>query len=279
MTYEQITYAVSDCIGTITLNRPEARNGFTTQMADELAAAIRTAGKDDGVRVVVLAGAGENFCVGADLAGAELEVPDAASNSGKWTEPASRVTRPMFELEKPLIAAVRGAAIGVGSTMILPADFRVASTDSRFGFVFSRRGIYPEGASTWFLPRIVGLGHAADWMISGRIIAVDEALRCGLVSEIHAPEDVLTRAQELARELVARTAPVSIAVIRRALLHMSGQASPEAAFDLDSQLIASCYTNSDAKEGITSFMEKRPPAFNGTVNEDQPAFLPWHSAD
>lgn len=279
MTYEQINYEVSQRIGTITLNRPKARNGFTTQMADELASAIRTAGQDDGVRVVVLTGAGDNFCVGADLSGAELQVPGAEATSGSWIEPATRVTRPMFELEKPLIAAVQGAAIGVGSTMILPADFRIASTHSRFGFVFSRRGIYPEGGSTWFLPRIVGLGHATDWMISGRIIAADEALRCGLINKVYPPEQVLEKAQELAQELVARTAPVSTAVIRRALLHMSGEVSPEAAFELDSQLIASCYASADATEGIASFMQKRPPAFTGRVSRDQPDFLPWHKVD
>ncbi|AXH96283.1 enoyl-CoA hydratase-related protein [Ornithinimicrobium avium] len=276
MNYEQITYAVADRIATITLDRPQARNGYTIQMADELADAVRRAGADDDVRVLVLTGAGDDFCVGADLSGGTLDVTDGADD-GAWVEPATRATRPMFALEKPVIAAVRGAAVGVGSTMILAADFRFASTDSRFGFVFARRGIYPEGGSTWFLPRIVGLGAALDWMVTGRLVPAEEALAKGLVTAVHPPDEVLDRAYDLAREIVASTSAVSVAVIRQALLQMSALDSPEAAFDLDSKLIASCAGSPDAKEGVMSFLERRQARFPGRVGSDQPAFLPWHA--
>jgi enoyl-CoA hydratase/carnithine racemase len=275
MAYEEILYSVEDRIATITLNRPLARNGYTVKMADELGDALTKAGQDDDVQVVVLTGAGDNFCVGADLSGGELKVAEGSDGSD-WVEPATRATRPMFNLEKPVIAAIRGAAVGVGSTMILPADYRIASTDSRFGFVFSRRGLYPEGGSTWFLPRLVGMGKASDWMISGRIIPADEALAAGLVSALCAPDEVLDRAYELARELIATTAPVSTAVIRQALFRMSALDSPEGAFLLDSQLIGGLGESADAMEGVISFLEKRPPEFTATVSKGQPDFLPWH---
>jgi len=275
MAYEQISYRVEDRIATLTLQRPDARNGYTVQMADELAAALVVADEDDDVRVVVLTGAGTDFCVGADLSGGGLDVSSPDGDDGAWVEPATRVTRPMFNLTKPVIAAVRGAAVGVGSTMLLPADYRLASTDSRFGFVFSRRGLYPEGGSTWFLPRLVGMGRAMDWMVSGRLIDADEALAAGLVHSLHAPDDVLDRAYELAGELIAKTAPVSTAVIRQALYRMSALDSPEPAFVLDSQLIASCASNADTVEGVVAFLQRRAPEFTLTVSKDLPDFLPW----
>ena len=271
MDYAEITYEVAERIATLTLNRPEARNGYTIRMADELADALARANTDRDVRVVVLTGAGETFCVGADLSAGGFAPPDAED----WIEPATRVCRPMFAMDKPVITAVRGAAVGVGSTMLLPADYRLAGTDARFGFVFSRRGIFPEGGSTWFLPRLVGLGRALDWMLSGRLISADEALAAGLVHQVHEPTEVLDRAYELARELIAKTAPVSAAVIRQALYRMSTYDSPEPAFRLDSRLIAGLVTSADAVEGVMSFFEKRPPAFPGVVPDDLPDFLPW----
>lgn len=275
MDYALITYAVSERIVTLTLNRPQARNGYTGEMADELADALHRADIDDEIRVVVLTGAGKDFCVGADLSRGRLTPSAADADEGTWVEPATRVTRPMFNLVKPVIAAVRGAAVGVGSTMILPADFRIAATDSRFGFVFTRRGIYPEGGSVWFLPRLVGMGRAQDWMISGRLIGAEEALAAGLVSAVYEPDKVLDKAYELARELIEKTAPVSTAIIRQALFRMSALDSPEASFALDSQLIASCADNPDTTEGIASFLEHRPPDFTGVISEGQPDFLPW----
>jgi enoyl-CoA hydratase/carnithine racemase len=271
--YAEITYEVAEHIATLTLNRPDARNGYTVRMADELADALGRANADEDVRVVVLTGAGETFCVGADLSAGGFAPPDAED----WIEPATRVCRPLFNMDKPVIAAVRGAAVGVGSTMLLPADYRLAGSDARFGFVFSRRGIFPEGGSTWFLPRLVGLGRAMDWMLSGRLIPADEALAAGLVHAVHEPDEVLERAYELARELVTKTAAVSAAVIRQALYRMSAYDSPEPAFRLDSRLIAGIGTSPDAIEGVMSFFEKRSPAFPGVVPTDLPDFLPWRA--
>lgn len=275
MSYEHISYAVADRIATVTLNRPGARNGFTVQMSNELADAFTAAATDDDVRVVILTGAGTDFCVGADLSGGSLEMTDEDPTDPEWEEPATRVVRPIFRLNKPVIAAMRGAAVGVGSTMVLAADFRLASTDSRFGFVFGRRGIYPEGGSAWFLPRLVGLGRAMDWMVSGRLINADEALAAGLVTSLHDPEAVLDAAYALAAELIERTAPISIAVIRRMLFRLSALESPEASFALESKLIASCGTNPDSLEGVVSFLERRSPSFTGVISKDLPDFLPW----
>ena len=275
MSYQHIRSSISDRVATLELHRPEARNGFTVTMADELADALEAADANEDVRVVVLTGAGKDFCVGADLSGKSLEVMNAETLERGWVEPATRVTRRMFALRKPVIAAIRGAAVGVGSTMILPADFRLAAKDSRFGFVFSRRGIYPEAGSSWFLPRIVGMGRALDWMVSGRLIPAEEALGAGLVKSLHEPEALLDAAYALARELVETTAPVSVAVIRQELYRMSALPSPEPAFALDSQLIASLGQNADALEGVMSFLQKRPAKFPRTVGEDLPSFLPW----
>ena len=275
MTYGHITYAVADRIATITLNRPDARNGFTIQMSDELHDAITRAGADDDVRVVVLTGTGKDFCVGADLSGGSLENTAEDTTAPDWEEPATRVVRPIFQLNKPLIAALRGAAVGVGSTMVLAADFRLASTDSRFGFVFGRRGIYPEGGSAWFLPRLVGLGRALDWFVSGRLIDADEALRSGLVTALYEPDEVLDRAYELAHELIERTAPVSVAVMRQMLFRLSSLDSPEPSFALESKLIASCADNPDSLEGVVSFLQRRAPEWTGVISKDLPDFLPW----
>lgn len=275
MSYQHIRSSVADRVATLELHRPEARNGFTITMADELEHALGAADANEDVRVVVLTGAGRDFCVGADLSGSSFEAANAHIPESGWVEPATRVTRRMFNLRKPIIAAIRGAAVGVGSTMILPADFRLAAKDSRFGFVFSRRGIYPEAGSSWFLPRLVGMGRALDWMVSGRLIPADEALAAGLVKSLHEPAALLDAAYALARELVENTAPVSVAVIRQALYRMSAQPSPEPAFALDSQLIASLGENADAVEGVMSFLQKRPAKFTRTVEQDLPAFLPW----
>ncbi len=267
-----MSYSVEDRIATVTLNRPTARNGYTVRMADELAAAFDDADRDDGVRVVVLTGSGTDFCVGADLSG---DTPDVSPTGEEWDEPAGRCSMRMFAMNKPVIAALRGAAVGAGSTIILPADYRLAATDSRFGFVFSRRGLYPEGASTWFLPRLVGLGRAMDWMVSGRVFDAAEALAAGLVHQVHAPEEVLGKAYELARELIEKTAPVSTAVIRQMLYRMSPLDSPYPVQRLDSRLIAGCATSRDAVEGVVSFLQRRPPEWTETVTENLPDYLPW----
>jgi enoyl-CoA hydratase/carnithine racemase len=270
---EHVRYAVEDRIATVTLDRPEARNGYTVQMSDELASAFDEADRDPTVRVVVLTGAGKDFCVGADLSAGGLDLPD--SETEQWDEPAGRCSLRIFTMNKPVIAAIHGAAVGAGSTIILPADYRLASTDARFGFVFSRRGLYPEGASTWFLPRLVGLGRAMDWMVSGRVFDAAEALAAGMVHSLHEPDEVLDRAYELARDLIRNTAPVSVAVIRQMLYRMSPVESPFSVQRLDSRLIAGTVTSPDAMEGILSFLQRRDPQWTGEVPKDLPPFLPW----
>jgi enoyl-CoA hydratase/carnithine racemase len=268
---EHVSYQVEDRIATVTLNRPAARNGYTVQMSDELAEAFDRADRDENVRVAVLTGAGDDFCVGADLSGGALDLsPDES-----WDEPAGRCSMRIFAMNKPVIAAIRGAAVGAGSTIILPADYRLAATDARFGFVFSRRGLYPEGASTWFLPRLVGLGRAMDWMVSGRVFGAEEALAAGMVHRLYEPDEVLARAYDLARELIVKTAPVSVAVIRQMLYRMSPLDSPLPVQRMDSRLIASCATSQDAMEGVLSFLQRRDPRWTGTVATDLPPYLPW----
>ncbi|ASR36824.1 enoyl-CoA hydratase [Prauserella marina] len=273
--YAEITYAVADRIATITLNRPKARNGYTIRMADELAAAFDRADADDDVRVVVLAAEGTDFSVGADLSGGGFDFDAEAGPDPHWQEPAGRCSRRVFLMNKPVIAAIQGASIGGGLTITLPADYRLAASNARFGFVFVRRGIYPEGASAWFLPKLVGLGKAMDWMISGRVFGVDEALAAGLVHSVHEPEELLGAAYELAADLASGTAPVSVAVTRQLLYRMSNLDSPFPVHEVDSRLIASIAKNPDAVEGVLSFLQKRPPRFQLRASTDQPDFLPW----
>ncbi|MGC7094884.1 enoyl-CoA hydratase-related protein [Amycolatopsis lurida] len=273
--YTDITYEVSDRIATITLNRPEARNGYTVRMADELGDAFDRADHDDQVRVVVLTGAGDNFSVGADLSQGGFDFDAEKGPDPEWQEPAGRCSKRVFTMNKPVIAAIRGAAIGGGITITLSADYRLASSDARFGFVFVRRGIYPEGASAWFLPRLVGMGTAMDWMISGRVFGAEEALQAGLVQRVHEPGELLDKAYELARELIETTAPVSVAVTRQLLYRMSSADSPFPVHEVDSKLIGGLSANPDAVEGVLSFLQKRPPEFKLRVPEDIPGHLPW----
>ncbi|MGC5331166.1 enoyl-CoA hydratase-related protein [Micromonospora sp. DT62] len=274
-TYREIVYSVSDRIATVSLNRPEERNGYTLRMADELAHAFDRADRDDDVRVVVLTGTGEHFCAGLDPSVTEFDTPD--DPEAEWAEPAGRCSMRIFAMNKPVIAAIRGAAVGAGATIILPADYRLAATDARFGYVFSRRGIYAEGASTWFLPRLVGMGRALDWMISGRAFDAAEALSAGLVHSVHEPEHLLDKAYQLARTIIATTAPVSVAVIRQMLYRTSALDSPYPAHRLDSRLSAEALTSADAREGFDSFRQRRAPAFPGRVSSDLPDHLPWRS--
>ncbi|CAA9229457.1 MAG: Enoyl-CoA hydratase [uncultured Corynebacteriales bacterium] len=273
--YQQITYDVADRIATVSLNRPEARNAFTTRMAGELVDAFDRADADDEVGAVVFTAAGPHFCTGLDLS------DDGLTDAGGpgWEEPAGRCSLRVFRMNKPVIAAVRGAAVGAGSTIVLSADYRLAATDTKFGFVFSRRGIYAEGASTWFLPRLVGIGTALDWLVSGRAFDAEEALAAGLAHSVHQPDDLLPRARELAAAIIARTAPVSVAVIRQMVWRMSPLDSPEPVHRLDSRLAAAALTSADAKEGFASFAGRRDPAFPGTVGRDLPDFLPWAGSD
>ncbi|HKN52724.1 MAG TPA: enoyl-CoA hydratase-related protein [Amycolatopsis sp.] len=277
--YAEITYAVADRIATVTLNRPEARNGYTIRMADELGDAMDRADRDEDVRVVVLTGAGKDFSVGADLSQGGFDFDPATGPDAAWQEPAGRCSKRIFTMNKPVIAALHGAAVGGGITITLSCDYRLASADSRFGFVFTRRGIYPEGASAWFLPRLVGMGTALDWMISGRIFDAEEALRTGLVHRVHPTGTVLDEAYKLAKEIAETTAPVSVAVTRQLLYRMASAPSPFPVHELDSKLIGGLGSSPDAVEGVLSFLQKRPPSFGMRVGEDLPPYLPWVAED
>jgi enoyl-CoA hydratase/carnithine racemase len=273
---EQITTEVSDGILTITLNRPDRLNAWTPTMAGELMEAFDQADADDDVRVVIITGAGRGFCAGADLQrGGETfdyrarENPDAPprDNGGMFT-------LRIFECTKPVIAAVNGPAVGVGATMTLPMDIRLAAEEARFGFVFARRGIVPEAASSFFLPRVVGISRAMEWVATGRVFSAAEALEGGLVRSIHPAGELLDAARALGREIAENTAPVSVALARRMMWSMLGARHPMDAHRADSQAMFSRGQSEDVREGVTSFLEKRPAAFPDRVSEGLPDVLP-----
>lgn len=287
--FTDVTYEVRDGVATVMLARPEARNGYTVRMGHELASAMRLSDSDDDVRVVVLGAQGSDFCVGADLSAGGFESVDGSgSGTGDapglddpehpdFVEPAGRCTREMATMTTPVIAAVQGRAVGAGSTVILPADIRVAAEDAKFGYVFTRRGIVAEGASSWWLPRIVGLPRATEWLVTGRVISATEALEAGLVTRLVPVDDVLATAREIAEEIAAATAPVAVALTKRMLQEVSHAESPADAHAVDSAIIAHALTSPDAIEGVTSFFEKRTPSFPGKVSTDLPTGIPWPS--
>jgi len=273
--FDTITYQVAQHKAAITLNRAEARNGFTLTMANELNVALAEADRDDTVRVVILRAVGEHFCVGMDMS-SEPSLEDTTDPS--WDEPATRVARPITNLNKPVIAAIQGAAVGVGISMTLPADFRLAAEDARFGFVFARRGVMPEAGSLWFLPHLVGLAKAKEWMISGRIFGASEALQAGLITSVHPRSELWAAADALATDIATNVAPVSAAVIRRGLTAMLAKGSPEAAFAVDRKTIPYAFASSDMTEGVSAFLQKRPPQFDGVAREVVPRFT-WLDFD
>jgi enoyl-CoA hydratase/carnithine racemase len=281
--FETLLYAVEDGIATITLNRPEKLNAFTARMMKELIEVFDVTDGDDAVRVVIVTGAGRAFCAGADLSGGgatfDRTNPQALEREeGKvgdiYRDGGGRVVLRMYESLKPIIAAVNGAAVGVGVTMQLPMDIRLASTDAKFGFVFARRGITPEACSSWFLPRLVGLQTALEWCFTGRVFGAQEALDRGLVRSLHAPEDLLPAAKALAREIADNTAPVSVALSRQLLWRMAGADHPMEAHKADSRAIQSRGAAGDAKEGVSSFLEKRAPVYPDKVSADLPDIWP-----
>jgi enoyl-CoA hydratase/carnithine racemase len=281
--FETLLYAVEDGIATITLNRPEKLNAFTAKMMVEMIAAFDLTDADDAVRVVIVTGAGRAFCAGADLSGGgatfDRTNPQALEREeGKvgdlYRDGGGRVTLRIFQSLKPVIAAVNGAAVGVGVTMQLPMDIRLASTDAKFGFVFAKRGITPEAASSWFLSKVVGLSTALEWCYTGRVFPASEALERGLVRSVHAPEDLLPAARALAREIADNTAPVSVALTRQMLWRMAGADHPMEAHKADSRAIQSRGSSADAKEGVSSFLEKRPAHYPNKVSTDLPDIWP-----
>ena len=272
-TYTQISYDVTDRILILTLSRPDRLNAFTVTMRDELLDAFDRADADDDVRVVIVTGAGRGFCAGADLAagGSTFDyrvrggTADEAPRDG-----GGQVSLRIFSALKPVIAAINGAAVGVGVTMTLPMDIRLASDDARFGFVFTRRGITPEAVSSWFLPRLVGPSRAAEWLYSGRVFTATEALDGGLVRSVHPPDELLPAALELAREIADNAAPVSVALSRRLMWQMLATPSPYDAHVADSRAIHLRGQSADVREGIESFLEKRPARFPDGVSAGLP---------
>jgi len=279
MTYEQIRYDVDAAIATITLHRPEKLNAFTGQMMRELIDAFERADRDDAVRVVIVTGAGRAFCAGADLSGGS-----GTFDHAHGTEPPSidehrdgggLLTLRIFESKKPVIAAINGPAVGVGITMTLPMDVRIAAAGAKIGFVFARRGIVPEACSSWFLPRIVGISRAAEWVYTGRVFDAEEARAAGLVSKVVAADAVVETARGLAREIADNTSAMSVALSRQLLWRMLGADQPMEAHKVDSRCIYWMGQSPDAHEGVASFLEKRPPRFTLRPSSDMPPFYPW----
>ena len=276
MDFETITYEVADRVLTITLNRPDRLNAFTAQMGCDLIAAFDAADADDDVRVVIVTGAGPAFCAGADLRGRgeTFDWRDVQTEDAVPRDTGGVVSLRIFSSLKPVIAAINGPAVGVGITMTLPMDIRIAAVDAKIGFVFARRGIVPEACSSWFLPRIVGISQALEWVATGRLFEAKEALDGGLLRSTHRSHKLLDVARELAAEIADNTAPVSVALGRRLLWDMLGAPHPMDAHRADSRAMFSRGQSADAREGVTSFLEKRPAVFSDKVSDGLPDIYP-----
>ena len=287
MSYEHITYETDGAIATITLNRPDKLNAYTAIMGRELEDAFNQADRDDVVRVIIVTGAGRGFCAGADISGGASAFDTKSGNTAMFqsaspsgspsgSEAAGKAKRvgfveAIFNCRKPSIAAFNGPAVGVGLTLALPMDIKIASSAARFGFIFARRGLVPEAGSAWFLPRLVGLNQALRWCLSGRVFGADEAKEGGLVSEVVAPEQLLSRAREIAAEMIENAAPVSLALTRQMLWGYSGMAHPFELMKIDGPLSLELGSGPDVKEGVSAFLEKRKPNFPGKVSKHMPA--------
>ena len=270
-TYEHIELEIADGIATIWMNRPDKMNAFTELMRYEIIDALDHTDADDDVRAVIFTGRGRAFCAGADLSSGEGTFSrggsDIMGRNGVPRDGGGTVSLRIYESKKPVIGAINGAAVGVGVTMTLPMDIRLASTAAKFGFVFSRRGIVPEAASSWFLPRLVGISRAMEWVASGEVFPAEEAMAGGLVRSVHEPDDLLPAAYALARRLTESSSPVSIAVARKMMWRMLGADHPMAAHKVDSRGILERGRSEDVKEGINSFFEKRAPQFPDKVSD------------
>lgn len=292
--YETIDYAVADKVLTITLNRPDRLNAFNMAMCEELIAAFDRADADDEVAAIIVTGAGRAFCAGADLAAgaatfdfdshsvepADHSTPIRADGSVDYDHPAvrdagGRVSLRIFASLKPVIGVINGPAVGIGLTMTLPMDMRIAADEARFGFVFTRRGIVPEAASSWFLPRLVGISRALEWTTTGRLFGAAEALAGGLVRSVHPTAEALEAGKAIAREIADNTAPVSVALTRQMMWRGLTQTHPMEAHRIESRLFYSRGRSADAKEGVMSFLEKRPPVYPGKTGTDMPELFPW----
>ena len=282
--FTQIEYSVSEQIATITLNCPEKLNVFTIKMLHEIVSAFDKSDADDDVRAVIVTGSGRAFCAGADLSsGGETFSrgdSDITSVSRVLRDGGGLVSLRIFNSKKPVIGAINGPAVGVGVTMTLPMDIRLASSTAKFGFVFTRRGIVPEACSSWFLPRIVGISRATEWVFTGRMISPEEAQEAGLVRSVHAPDELLSAARAIAKDIANNTAPVSVALSRQMLWRMLGASHPMDAHRLESRAMMERGNSADAREGVMSFLEKRPADFSMTVSNDFPDIFPeWQDPD
>jgi enoyl-CoA hydratase/carnithine racemase len=280
-TYEHIELEIADGIATIWMNRPDKMNAFTELMRYEIIDALDHTDADDDVRAVIFTGRGRAFCAGADLSSGEGTFSrggsDIMGRNGVPRDGGGTVSLRIYDSKKPVIGAINGAAVGVGVTMTLPMDIRLASTAAKFGFVFSRRGIVPEAASSWFLPRLVGISRAMEWVASGEVFPAEEAMAGGLVRSVHEPDDLLPAAYALARRLTESSSPVSIAVARKMMWRMLGADHPMAAHKVDSRGILERGRSEDVKEGINSFFEKRAPQFPDKVSDGLGTiFSDWH---
>jgi enoyl-CoA hydratase/carnithine racemase len=285
--FDSIRYEVDGNIATITLNRPEQLNALTLAMTQEIVAALDLVDADDNVRAVIFTGEGRGFCAGADLTPtgesnpfASDTVPRNADGSVNYSDESVRdfggfITLRMYQCNKPLIAAINGPAVGAGASMIVAMDMRLSSEKAKFGYVFARRGIVPESASAWFLPQIVGRAQALEWCMTGRVFGPEEALAGGLVRSIHPADELINAARALATEIAENTAPVSVALTRHMIWRLPSEDHPMVAHQIDSRGIISCSKSADAKEGISSFLEKRAPVYPDKVSKDMPDFFPW----
>ncbi|SER71302.1 crotonase/enoyl-CoA hydratase family protein [Sphingobium sp. YR768] len=278
---EHFRFDVADGVAIITIDRADRLNAFTRPMAKHLVALFDRVDRDDAVRAVILTGEGRAFCAGADLSPGQSSLSSAAPNDPvDWSDPATRdfgglITLRIYDCLKPVIVAFNGSAAGMGVTMALAADFRLASEEAKFALPFVRRGIVPESASSWFLPRIVGIAQALEWTLTGATFPAQEALRAGLVRSLHPPEGVLPAALALAQQIATHSAPVSVALTRQMLWRSLGMAHPMEAHRIESRGIHARARAADVREGVASFLEKRAPTFPDRVMEDMPSFFPW----
>jgi enoyl-CoA hydratase/carnithine racemase len=285
--YAEILGDLNDGVLELTLNRPDKLNAYTATMGQELADAFNRASLDDEVRVVIVTGAGRGFCAGADIsAGAgSFDTSPNGAGSASFGDLRNRkgggsgMVGAVLNCRKPSIVAFNGAAVGVGLTLTLPMDIRIAAKTAKFGFVFARRGLVPEAGSSWFLPRIVGISQALRWCLTGEVFSAAEALAGGLVSELVEPEALLPRAREIARTIADNTAPVSIALTRQMLWRLPDETDIERVVAIDGELARVLGTGADVREGVASFLEKRAPNFTGKASADLPRPFPWWGQD
>jgi enoyl-CoA hydratase/carnithine racemase len=276
MAFEQIRTGLADRVLTITLNRPDRLNAWTATMGHELIEAFDQADADDEVGAIIMTGAGRGYCAGADLAGGgeTFDWRERAPAGSVPRDNGGQFTLRVFACKKPVIAAINGPAVGVGATMTLPMDIRLAADDARMGFVFARRGIVPEACSSWFLPRVVGISRAMEWVATGRVFSAQEGLEAGLLRSLHPAGELLEAANAVAHEIVDNTAPVSVALARQLMWTMLGAEHPMIAHRADSRGMFSRGQSADAVEGVTSFLEKRPAHFPDRVSDGLPEIFP-----